>query len=187
MLSAKFNKKNYEDIIKKLNKLKFVTSELSNPKNPINEYRYSLLLQYQGAVVRVMGAVEADVDAADIGNAKQFNVNIELQGIGSKGVSWRNLSAYTIDLKKELKWSLKLWEATGMSKRAVRLDKRTGFVGIDEPEALAHALRAEYGVVQNNVPSRALFTIANSIMLENLPKIRDRIREIILTYVSWGS
>jgi hypothetical protein len=181
----------------KLDKLKFVTTELNNPANPLAEYKFSIMLSYQNAVTRAMGSVQViDYDNSSKSFARGFHsdVVISLQGLGTEHTTWKNLAPLTIERKRELGYRMKIWESKGDTKNAVRIHTEDGFVGIDSstPEELRRAVLVEYGGTATQkpngpVPPRALFTIANHIVMQQKEKILDRIRQIILTYVSWGS
>lgn len=192
MLSMGLNDNDLKRLTDKLKKLQYVTHELSNPNNPVNQYRYSILLTYKNAVVNAMGSVDA-VDYESHPESHYHGiVGIDLKDLGSQRVTWRNLAPFTIEEKIRLGYSLKVWEASGTAKRAVRIHKETGFVGIDDSnrEALEHAMRTELGLTATNgskTPPRALFTIANEIVKSQKVAIAQRIKEIILAYVGWGT
>lgn len=196
MLSMGLNQNDLNRITEKLKKLQFVTHELSNPNNPIFKYKVTVLIVYKNAIIRTMGSV----DVVDYGGKNGFahnyhgNAVIDLQGLGTKQVRWKNLSAATIDYKRAMGYRMKIWEASGDAKRAVRIHSEDGFVGITKEagEAYDHAVKTEFGGAttedgKSDYSRRGLFTIANEIVKSQKAAIAQRIKEIILTYVSWGS
>lgn len=197
MLSMGINQTDFDRVIGKLKKLQFVTHELSNPENPIYRYKITLLLIYKDAVTRAMGSVDVvDYGRGNASFAHNFHGNavIDLKGLGTRQVHWKNLAAGTIDYKRALGYRMKIWEASGDAKRAVRIHSEDGFVGItrEDGEAYDHAIKTEFGGAttedgKSTYAKRGLFTIANEIVKSQKEEISKRIMKIILSYVRWGS
>lgn len=204
MIKASINATDLRRITDRLNKLKFVVSDLKNPNNPVSRFKFSIMVVYKNAIVRAMGSVqvidyhrEGEKNPSSDSFARGFhsNVVIDLHGLGTRQTSWKNLHPLTIDYKRKAKMRMRIWEASGESKSAVRIHSEDSFVGIDDsdPEALKHALAVEYG--HGTTPDgktrdwekRALFTVANDVIMSQKNELLDRIRKIILTYISWGS
>jgi hypothetical protein len=189
------NQADLDRIKGKLNKLNFVTKELSNPSNPLYEYRFSIMLSYQNAVTRAMGSVQVvdyESPTKSYGSGYHSDVVISLQGLGSEHTSWKNLAPATVSIKRELGYRMKIWEASGDAKRGVRIHVENGFVGLEpaDGEAYLHAYAAEHGVgtwSSTTWEKRSLFLVANHVVMQQKEKILARIKQIILTYVSWGS
>lgn len=189
MFKIGFNPTDLKRIEDKLKKLKDVTTNVNS--GLLGNYKVSILLQYQSAIIRAMGSVQV----VDYGNTSSFgsgfrgNVLIDFSPLGVRQAHWKNLSPGTIDHKRALGYRMTIWEASGASKNAVKLHKKDSFVGIDkntDSEAWLHAWRTETGA-GGQFEKRALFTLANEIFLSNKQRIVEDIRNIILKHVGWGT
>lgn len=207
MITAGVNQSDLNRITDKLNKLKMVLTEPNNPANPIYNYKFSVLMVYQDAIIRAMGSVIA-IDYTDgkgpsgsgsytknpnesFSHNFHGDITISLSGLGMRHTLWRNLKPYTVMKKRKMGWRMTIWEASGDTEKAVLIHKGE-FAGIDgstHSEELRKARNTEYGDINNQHewPKRALFTVANDIVMSQKEEIEKRIKNIILTYISWGS
>lgn len=179
-MKLKINETDLKRIEGKLNKLK----DFGKQGTKVYQYRLDLLENYKTAVTSLMGTVNASGGVVSINFMDK-----------SQMAYWEGLADSTIALKKaKAGWRLEIWEASGETKRAVRVRRREGFAGIDkatDPEAFRKALNTEFGgttVLDGPVWSeRGLFTIANNIFKENKDLIVKAISKLIREDIRWGS
>lgn len=151
----------------------------SNPNSSFMRYKLTILSEYQKAIVSVMGVVPESGGGA---------LSREVLG-ESFQVRWKGLADVTLKLKTYYGYRLEIWEASGETKKAVKINGN--FVGIDgstDPGAYAKAIEVEFGN-EGEYESRALFTVANALVLRHMPEIKARLkRGFIRTAVEngWG-
>ena len=180
MFKISFDSKDLKRIEGKLNKLK----DFGKQGTKVYQYRLDLLENYKTAIVSLMGTVNAN------GGLVSINFLDKAQS-----TYWEGLSDSTIELKKaKAGWKLEIWEASGETKRAVKVRSMEGFVGIDgttDPNAFKKALNVEFGgttILDGPVwAERGLFTIANNIFIQNKDLIVKTIAELLKEDIGWGS
>lgn len=172
-------KVNQQDIARATAKLQKTVADCSNQTSSFAKYKFTILDEYRKAIVSVMGVVPESGGGA---------LSREVLG-ESFQVRWHGLSEWTLRLKTHYGYRLEIWEASGETKRAVKV---TGnFAGIDgdtDPGAYAKAMEVEFGN-EGEYEARALFTVANAMILKHMPEIKARLkRGFIRTAVDngWG-
>lgn len=179
-MKLKINETDLKRIEGKLNKLK----DFGKQGTKVYQYRLDLLNAYKKSIVSLMGTVSP--------NGGMVSVNFMDK---SQETYWEALSDVTIAVKKAEGSTLQIWEATGETKDAVRVDLPSGFVGINKngnEEAFRKALNVEFGgysiLTSDKLYSkRALFTLANNIFKENKDLIVKAISKLIREDIRWGS
>lgn len=187
MFKLKVNQNQLNAIQKKLNSV--VNKISANTKSTaLYKYRLEILNQYRETIVSAMGEVRGEEGGS---------VGLEMLG-DFQSVHWEPLTERTLNEKRIASASLYIWEATGDTKRAVRIQSDNGFAGIDgrlNPDELEKALQVEFGGAfsENEKPEwykRALFTIANQLFRQNREQIKREIaRKVVETarQEGWGS
>jgi len=162
----------------KLDKLK----QVNTPTSKVYQYKLKVLTDYAQAIQSVMGEVHHEGGSmnSDLVMGKSFQV------------SWEALSDATVELKRAKGWELEIWEATGTTKSAVRV--AGDFAGIDgttHKAAYDHALTAEFGdfnvVGTQRSTKRALFTVANDLIMRNKELILKEIGKRVVSDMEWGT
>lgn len=177
MIGLKLNQADVNRIKQKINNIKNVDA----PGHLVFKYRMNFLNAYADAIQSVMGEVHytGGSETSDLILGKSFKVN------------WEGLSPTTVEIKREHGWELEIWEASGDTKRAVKV--QGNFAGISASTGKLEyekALKAEFGdfnaFTQNRQPKRALFTLANELVLANKHIILAEIKKLIKVDIGWG-
>lgn len=187
-----FNTGDLTRITKKIERLKR-NVEVRN-SSPV----FNVVLQYVNEYKQAVQVAMESVYGEDGGSPK-------LTYLGMSGnTHWEALSDYTMQIKKEKGLSLYIWTATGGTKSAVQVkidqsaQTKAFFAGIDRasnPEAFRRAVDSEFGgvgqglsgSVQQNWPSRPLFTIINQIFIDHHAKITEAVHRALMDGVNWGA
>ncbi len=180
MIKIGFNPTDLKRIEDKLKKLRNV----DNQGHKVYQYRMDILENYKTAVVSLMGTVSASGGMVSINFLDKSQVTY-----------WEALADSTIALKKAKGgWKLEIWEASGETKRSVKVRRREGFSGIDkstDPEAFRKAISVEFGgnVLDHGTAwaERGLFTIANNVFIQNKDLIVKAIGKLIVEDIGWGT
>lgn len=180
MISIGFNSADLKRIEDKLKKLQRV----DNQGHKVYQYRMDILENYKNAIVSLMGTVSASGGLVSINFLDKTQMTY-----------WESLADSTLALKKAKGgWKLEIWEASGETKRAVKVRRREGFVGIDratDSEAFRKAISVEFGgnILEYGAAwaERGLFTIANNIFIQNKDLIVKAIGKLIVEDIGWGT
>ena len=180
-------KLNQNDLNRIKKKLEATVNAAQKEGSALYRYRFNILDEYRKSIVSVMGVVDGDSGGSATSSrvlAKSFSVN------------WDSLSNMTLNVKRKLGYKLTIWEASGETKRSVSV--KGNFAGIDSKDnldAFYKALETEFGGAhsEGEIPDyskRALFTIANQLVLDNLEQIKIRLASGFIKTAKengWGS
>jgi hypothetical protein len=164
--------------------------------SPVYNVVFQYVTQYQATIIKAM----ASVDGAT-GGAASFDIAGK-----SASIYWEALSEYTVRFKEQHGLSAYIWNATGDTQSAVKVEgvslgaSTRFFAGISKAAnqtEYERALAVEFGADKGTSPigstnpdkweARPLFTIANQLIKDNRQQITEAIRFSLMSGVNWGS
>lgn len=187
-----FNEANKKRIIDKVKTLKENCNTLKG--GPVSKIVLEYVTAYQNTIVEAMTSIRGDD-----GGVATLNV----MGM-SKSTWWSPLTEYTMDIKRDRGLSLYVWNATGKTESAVKIQEVhipyravTFFAGIDKAgneDEYQKAINTEFGASGSQFTgdsdtwvSRPLFTIANEVIKANSQNIANAVRSAVMSNVNWGA